>query len=125
MNFLGSIGKLMARLGIEELLDEVYVENSVEHMLSRKAVSRSLHGHFLIKSSLKDLLFDLVAQDLDIDVLSLKEFVEQMEKEEDLNSIHSFLKSQVMLEINIAFKEISVKLEHRSYGCFIFSTLVC
>ena len=46
MNFLGSIGKLMARLGIEELLDEVYVENSVEHMLSRKAVSRSLHGHF-------------------------------------------------------------------------------
>ena len=113
MSFLGSIGKLMAGSGIEELLAEVYAENSVEHMLSGKAVSRSLGGHFLVESSLKDLLFDLVAEDFDIDVQPLKEFVEQMEKEKDLNSIHSFLKSQVMLDINSAFKEISIKLEHQ------------
>ena len=58
----------MAGSGIEELLAEVYAENSVEHMLSGKAVSRSLGGHFLVESSLKDLLFDLVAEDFDIDV---------------------------------------------------------
>ena len=52
----------------------------MEHMLSGKAVSRSLRGHFLVESSLKDLLFDLVAEDFDIDVQPLKEFVEQMEK---------------------------------------------
>ena len=68
MSFLGSIGKLMAGSGIEELLAEVYAENSVEHMLSGKAVSRFLGGHFLVESSLKDLLFDLVAEDFDIDV---------------------------------------------------------
>ena len=45
MSFLGSIGKLMAGSGIEELLAEVYAENSVEHMLSGKAVTRSLRGH--------------------------------------------------------------------------------
>ena len=48
-------------------------------MLSGKAVSRSLRGHFLVESSLKDL-FDLVAEDFGIDVQPLKEFVEQMEK---------------------------------------------
>ena len=46
----------------------------MEHMLSGKAVSRSLHAHFLVESSLKDLLFDLVA-DFDTDVQPLKEFV--------------------------------------------------
>ena len=66
MSFLGSIGKLM-----EELLAEVYAENSVEHMLSEKAVSRPLRGHFLVESSLKDLLFDLVPEDFDIDVQPL------------------------------------------------------
>ena len=75
MSFLGSIGKLMAGSGIEELLAEVYAENSVEHMLSGKAVSRSSRGHFLVGSSLKDLLFDLVTEDFDIDVQPLKELV--------------------------------------------------
>ena len=68
MSFPGNIGKLMAGSGIEELLVEVYAENSMEHMLSGKAVSRFLRGHFLVESSLKDLLFDLVAEDFDIDV---------------------------------------------------------
>ena len=113
MSFLGSIGKLMAGSGIEELLAEVYAENSVEHMLSGKAVSRSLRGHFLVESSLKDLLFDLAAEDFGIDVQPLKEFVQHMEKEKDSDSIHSFLQSQVMLDINSAFKEISIKLEHQ------------
>ena len=58
----------MAGSGKEELLADVYADNSVEHMLSGKAVSRSLCGHFLVESSLKDLLFDLVAEDFDIDV---------------------------------------------------------
>ena len=35
----------MAGSGIEELSAEVYAENSVEHMLSGKDVTRSLHGH--------------------------------------------------------------------------------
>ena len=113
LSFLGSIGKFMAGSGIEELLAEVYAENSVEHMLSGKAVSRSLRGHVLVESSLKDLLFDLIAEDFDIDVQPLKEFVEHMEKEKDLSSIHSFLKSQVMVDKNSAFEEISIKLEYQ------------
>ena len=36
-----------------------------------------------------------------------------MEKEKHLNSIHSYLKSQVMLDINSAFEEILIKLEHQ------------
>jgi hypothetical protein len=52
MSFLGAIGKTMKGSGLEELMAEVYAENSVEHMLSGKAVSRALRAHFLIKSSI-------------------------------------------------------------------------
>jgi hypothetical protein len=50
MSFLGAIGKTMKGSGLEELMAEVYAENSVEHMLSGKAVSRALRAHFLIES---------------------------------------------------------------------------
>jgi hypothetical protein len=44
MSFLGSIGKLMKDSGIEQLLEEVSIcpqySNSVEHILSGKAIAR-------------------------------------------------------------------------------------
>ena len=113
MSFLGIIGNLMVGSCTEELLAEVYAENSEEHMLSGKAVSVSLRWHFLLESSLKYLLFDLVAENFDIEVQPFKEFVEQMEKEKYFSSINSFLKSQVMFDINSAFEEISINLEHQ------------
>ena len=50
ISFPGNIGKLMAGSSIEELLVEVYAENSMEHMLSGKAVSRFLCGHLRVES---------------------------------------------------------------------------
>ena len=52
MSFLGGIGKIMKESGLEELFAMVYAELSVEHMMSGKAVSRALHAHFLVESSL-------------------------------------------------------------------------
>ena len=50
ISFPGNIGKLMAGSSTEELLVEVYAENSMEHMLSGKAVSRFLRGHLRVES---------------------------------------------------------------------------
>ena len=59
MSFIGSIGHLMKGSGISEALEIIYSPNPVEHMLSGKAISRALRGHFLISSALhsKHLLF--------------------------------------------------------------------
>ena len=56
MSFLGSISHLMAGTGLKEILELFYAENTTSHILSGKAVSRALRGHFLIDSALNSLL---------------------------------------------------------------------
>jgi hypothetical protein len=60
MSFMGSIGHLMKGSGISEALGTVYGSNAVEHMLSGKAVSRALRGHFLISSALNSKLLSAI-----------------------------------------------------------------
>ncbi len=45
MSFLSIIGHLMAGSGLNELLEVVYVSNSVTHIISGKALSRAVRGH--------------------------------------------------------------------------------
>ena len=56
MSFLGSIGDLMEGSGLEEALQRVYWENAVEHMMTGKAIARSLRGHILVDAALHMLL---------------------------------------------------------------------
>lgn len=56
MSFLGCIGHLMAGSGLQELLELVYAKNAVIHMLSGKAVSRAIRGHFLVDGALNAML---------------------------------------------------------------------
>lgn len=56
MSFLGTIGELMGGSGIEEALQIVYAENTIPHMLTGKAYSRALRGHFLISSALTAII---------------------------------------------------------------------
>ncbi|KAJ8897784.1 hypothetical protein PR048_003134 [Dryococelus australis] len=56
MSFLETIGELMCGSGIEKVVETVYAENTVPHMLTRKAYSRSLRGHFLIYSALTSII---------------------------------------------------------------------
>ena len=61
MRFLGSIGKMMESSGIEDVLESVYGSNTVKHILSGKAISRTLRGHFLLQSALTiNLLLPLI-----------------------------------------------------------------
>ena len=46
----------MAGLGLQELLELVYAKNAVIHMLSGKAVSRAIRGHFLVDGALNGML---------------------------------------------------------------------
>ena len=56
MSFIGCIGYLMHESGFKETLETIYAPNAVTHMLSGKAVSRAVRGHFIVDSALNALL---------------------------------------------------------------------
>ena len=56
MSFMGSLGTMMKGSGLEEALGCVYGPNAVTHMMSGKAVSRALRGHFLLEAALTNKL---------------------------------------------------------------------
>jgi len=60
MSFLGSIGNVMAGSGLEEILKLNYGSDTVSHMLSGKAVSRAIRGHFLVQGALMVILLKSV-----------------------------------------------------------------
>ena len=47
MSSLGCMGRLTAGSGLQQLLEVVFAQNSVTHMLPGKAIARAVRGHFL------------------------------------------------------------------------------
>ena len=60
MSFLGSIGYLIAGSGLQEVLETVYAEQVVCHMLSGKAVDRAIREHMLVDAALHALLVEKI-----------------------------------------------------------------
>jgi len=58
MNFLGSIGCIMAGSGLQEVLETCYGPNAVGHMLAGRSVARALRGHYLVQSALYSILLN-------------------------------------------------------------------
>ena len=56
MLFLGGIGTIMGGSGSTETMETIYAQNSVIHMLDGKAYARALRCHFLIESSLQQII---------------------------------------------------------------------
>jgi len=52
MNALGAIGTLMHGSGLADILETVYGENAVKHMLTGKSVQRAFRGHLLVEKCL-------------------------------------------------------------------------
>ncbi|CAI9737304.1 Hypothetical predicted protein [Octopus vulgaris] len=53
---LGSIGLLMRRTGLQEILEVIFAGNTVTHTFTGNAVACAIHGHLLIDSALHTLL---------------------------------------------------------------------
>jgi len=52
MSFLGSIGTIMAASGLDDALKSCFGPVTVKHMLTGKAESRAVRGHFLVDAAL-------------------------------------------------------------------------
>ena len=57
MSFLGCTGRLAAGSGLLQLLEVVFAQNSVTHMLTGKAIARAVRGHFLADAILNAELY--------------------------------------------------------------------
>ena len=60
MNFVGSIGSVMKGSGLEEALETAYIPNAVTQMISGKAITRALRGHFLVEGALVNKLMSVL-----------------------------------------------------------------
>jgi hypothetical protein len=52
MSFLGAVGHIMADTGLSETLQTIYTDDTVPHMLSGKAISRSIRGRSIAYNAL-------------------------------------------------------------------------
>ncbi|KAG1678943.1 hypothetical protein GQR58_013119 [Nymphon striatum] len=58
MSFVGSIGHIMAGSGLQELLETIYANNTVTHMLNGKAIQRAVRGLLLVDAALNAMMVD-------------------------------------------------------------------
>ena len=111
MSFLGSIGKLMAGFGLEEVFSEVYAEQTVTHMMSGKAFSRSLRAHFLVQSALISLILSALADEAAIDLSALQSVYERaMENGLDEDELCNLEENESYAHVRQTLSEYSKKL---------------
>ena len=70
MNLLGCIGKIMDNTGLKNVLEEIYGENAVYHMLQGKAYSRAMRGNLTVAHALSTILFEKGHFESDIQLMS-------------------------------------------------------
>ena len=100
LNLLGAIGTLMEKTGLQDILETVYGETAVGHMLSGKAVQRAIRGHLLDEKCLQNLLVSESAKDN-------PEIVSLLNKAEELCSslfigettLESAARSEVLMQL--------------------------
>ena len=110
MSYLGAIGKVMKGSGIEELFNEVYAENTVEHIISGKAVSRALRAHLLAESAFISILFEDTEA---VNIAEVYEFVSILEKK-SLEETETFCQTPEVREIGAALEKRMQELRERS-----------
>ena len=62
MNLLGAIGTLMDGSGLKDILETIYGENAVIHIMTGKAVQRALRGHLLVDQCLTNQIISKIIE---------------------------------------------------------------
>ena len=63
MNVLGAIGTLIEGTGLKEIMETIYGENAVVHMMSGKAVQQVFSGHLLVDQCLTHQIVAKIMED--------------------------------------------------------------
>lgn len=117
MSYLGCIGEVMKGSGLKDLFEQIYPENSINHIMSGKAVSRALRAHFLTDAALKSLLLSLVKLDHSEDIDRLDVLLHGLfngEQQPTMEQIDVFLDSEPVNRVNAALIGLRRELVQRS-----------
>ena len=120
MSYLGAIGKVMKGFRIEELFNEVYAENTVQHILSGKAVSRALRVHLLPESALNSILFEDTEV---VNIAEVNEFVSILQKK-SLENIETFCQTPEVRELEGAVLEKRMQELREIMNCKILASVL-
>ena len=63
MNLLGATGTLMDGSGLKQIIETIYGENAVVHMMSGKSVQRAFRGHLLVDQCLTHQIVAKIIED--------------------------------------------------------------
>ena len=118
MSYLGAIGKVMKGFRIEELFNEVYAENTVQHIL--KAVSRALRAHLLPESALYSILFEDTEA---VNIAEVNEFVSILQKK-SLENIETFCQTPEVRELEGAVLEKRMQELREIMNCKILASVL-
>ena len=94
MNLLSAIGTLMEGSRLKEILETIYLENAMIHMMTGKAVQHELQGHDLVNQCLTNQILSKITES-EQKFLSLIEELEQLyipadSGDIDINSLLAF-----------------------------------
>ncbi len=115
MNLLGAIGTLMKGTGLQRILEVVYGENTVVHMMTGKSVQRSFRGHLLVDKCLNYMIVS--------DMVKLNpKLAELVDKSEEMYysllagemTLESILTSNTVTTIKLELDQMKAKLYNRS-----------
>ena len=106
LSYFGAIGKVMKGSGIKKLFNEVCAENTVQHIISSKVVSRALRAHLLAESALISIFFEGTKA---ANIAEVNEFVSVLEKK-SLEEIETFCQTPEVREIGAALEKIMEEL---------------
>ncbi len=115
MNLLGAIGTLMKGTGLQRILEVVYGESTVVHMMTGKSVQRSFRGHLLVDKCLNYMIVSYMVK------LNPK-LAELVDKSEEMYysllagemTLESILTSDTVTTIKLELDQMKAKLYNRS-----------
>ena len=111
MSFLGSIGAVMGRSELDKLLELIYASNSVTHIMSGKAVAKSLRAHFLVESALMGLLIEKAPKD-EFNTFSLEKMYQDLvQRNLDLDDVES---SDIVIRFTKVVEKFKLELSSAS-----------
>ena len=72
MSFLGYTEYVMSNSGMGDALELIYTKNTAPHLLSGKAVDRTIRGDQIVNIALHTILIEVIIGSTDIDSDSVK-----------------------------------------------------
>ena len=85
------------------------------HMLSGKAVSRTIRGHLLVESSLMQLLLEMIKEKANIDLGELDEFYDRaLDGNLDEESLHKLAETSVYKKVTDSLATVKAELSNQS-----------